>query len=94
MAHRKAGGTSRVLKDSNPQYLGIKVNHGQAVKAGGAIVRQRGTKFVAGKNVKKAGDDTLFAVVPGTVQMTKKRKTTFAGKIVYRTLVDVIPNEE
>ena len=90
MAHRKAGGTSRVLRDSNAQYLGIKVNHGQAVKAGGAIVRQRGSKFVAGDNVKKAKDDTLFAKVAGRVKMTKKRKTTFTGEIVKRILVDVI----
>ena len=90
MAHRKAGGTSRVLKDSNPQYLGIKVNHGQVAKAGGAIVRQRGSKFIAGQNVKKAKDDTLFAKVAGRVKMTKKRKTTFTGKVVKRTLVDVV----
>ena len=92
MAHRKAGGTSRVLKDSNPQYLGIKVTNGQRVKAGGAIVRQRGTKFIAGKNTKLAKDDTIFAKVAGVVKITSKRKTTFTGKVVKRKLIDV--NEE
>jgi len=90
MAHRKAGGTSRVLRDSNPKYLGIKTNHGQKIKPGVIIIRQRGTKFIAGKNVGQGKDDTLFAKEEGTVNISTKRKTMFTGKVVKRKLVDIL----
>ncbi|MCK5589210.1 MAG: 50S ribosomal protein L27 [Candidatus Pacebacteria bacterium] len=90
MAHRKAGGTSRNLKDSNPKYLGIKINDGQKTMVGSAIVRQRGTKFVAGKNVGLSKDHTLFAKKEGMVKMTDKKKITFTGKVVKRKLVEVL----
>ncbi len=78
MAHKKAGGSTRNGRDSNPQYLGVKRFGGQAVLAGTIIVRQRGTKIHPGKNVGKGGDDTLFALVDGLVEFqdfrgTKKR---------------------
>ena len=80
MAHKKAGGSTRNGRDSNPQYLGVKRFGGQAVRAGTIIVRQRGTKIHPGKNVGKGGDDTLFALIDGTVVFedfrgSKKRVT-------------------
>ena len=67
MAHKKGQGSSRNGRDSNPQYRGIKVYGGQAVKAGSIIVRQCGTPFKPGKNVGMGKDYTIFALIPGTV---------------------------
>lgn len=67
MAHKKAGGSSRNGRDSNPSRLGVKRFGGEDVRAGGIIVRQRGTKFHPGRNVKRGGDDTLFAIADGVV---------------------------
>ena len=68
MAHKKAGGSSRNGRDSESKRLGIKRSDGQAVLAGNILVRQRGTKFHPGKNVRRATDDTLFCVVDGIVR--------------------------
>ena len=73
MAHKKGQGSSRNGRDSNPQYLGVKRFGGESVSAGCIIVRQRGTKFHPGINVKKGGDDTLFAVAEGKVKFETKR---------------------
>ncbi len=73
MAHKKGQGSSRNGRDSNPQYLGVKRYGGENVLAGTIIVRQRGTKFHPGQNVKKAGDDTLFAAIDGKVKFETKR---------------------
>lgn len=67
MAHKKGQGSSKNGRESNSQRLGVKVFGGSFVKAGGIIVRQRGTKFHPGKNVKRGRDDTLFSLVEGTV---------------------------
>ena len=67
MAHKKAGGSTRNGRDSNPQFLGVKRFGGQSVSAGTILVRQRGTKIHPGNNVGKGGDDTLFALIDGTV---------------------------
>jgi large subunit ribosomal protein L27 len=67
MAHKKGLGSSRNGRDSNPQYLGVKRFGGETVTAGSILVRQRGTKFHPGANVAKGKDDTLFALVDGTV---------------------------
>jgi len=75
MAHKKAGGSTRNGRDSNPQHLGVKRFGGQAVLAGTIIVRQRGTKIHPGKNVGKGGDDTLFALVDGLVEFQNFRGT-------------------
>jgi large subunit ribosomal protein L27 len=74
MAHKKGVGSSRNGRDSNPQYLGVKTFGGQNVTAGSIIVRQRGTKFHPGKNVKRASDDSLFAMVDGVVKFEHKDK--------------------
>ena len=73
MAHKKGQGSSRNGRDSNPQYLGVKAAGGQKISAGSIIVRQRGTKFHPGLNVKKGKDDTLFATIDGYVKFETKR---------------------
>ena len=89
MAHRKAGGSAKNLKDSNPKYLGIKLSDGQKAKKGQVIVRQRGTKFIAGQGVDTGKDHTLFAIADGTVSYKNKRKISFNGSKVVRKLVEV-----
>lgn len=91
MAHRKAGGSAKNLSDSQPKYLGVKRADGQSVKTGQVIVRQRGTKIEAGKNVKVGTDHTLFAMAEGTVSFRSKRKTKFNGQTATKKVVDVVP---
>lgn len=90
MSTKKSGGSAKNLKDSQPQYLGIKRTDGQAVKTGEIIVRQRGTKVEAGKNVKIAKDHTIFAMVNGTVSFREMRKMRFDGKTLKKKAVDVV----
>lgn len=73
MAHKKGQGSTRNGRDSNPQYLGVKRFGGEKVIAGNIIIRQRGTKFHPGVNVKKGSDDTLFAIADGVVKFEVKR---------------------
>ncbi len=73
MAHKKGVGSSRNGRDSAGRRLGVKVYGGQLAKAGNIIVRQRGTKFSPGENVKIGGDDTLFATAEGKVLFTKHK---------------------
>ena len=89
MAHTKAGGTARNLRDSNPKYLGVKLSAGASARPGMVIVRQRGTKIEAGKNVKVGKDHTLFAVATGTVSFRDRRKTNFDGRVVTKKVADV-----
>ena len=77
MAKTKAAGATKLGRDSQPKYLGIKLFQGEKAKVGSIIVRQRGTKFFPGKNVKRGGDDTLFALKEGLVHFTTKRKIGF-----------------
>ncbi|MBD8526558.1 50S ribosomal protein L27 [Pseudomarimonas arenosa] len=72
MAHKKAGGSTRNGRDSNPKYLGVKIFGGQAVEAGNIIVRQRGTQFHPGSGVGLGRDHTLFALVDGQVEFSVK----------------------
>ena len=72
MAHKKAGGSTRNGRDSNPKYLGVKKYGGEAVVAGNILVRQRGTKFHAGTNVEMGRDHTLFATADGEVKFSVK----------------------
>jgi large subunit ribosomal protein L27 len=78
MAHKKGGGSTQNGRDSNPKYLGVKRFGGQVVTAGSIIVRQRGTRIHAGDNVGRGGDDTLFALVDGTVNFRTSGKRKFA----------------
>lgn len=80
MAHRKAGGSTKNVGDSQPKYLGVKKHDGEVVSAGNIIVRQRGTRVVAGNNVRMGRDHTLFAEKAGKVKFASKRKTHFDGK--------------
>ncbi len=90
MATKKSGGSSKNLRDSQPKYLGVKLGDGQTVKLGQVIVRQRGTKIEAGRNVRVAKDHTLFAMTDGKVNFRKARKTRFDGQKVTKNTVDVI----
>jgi large subunit ribosomal protein L27 len=72
MAHKKAGGSTRNGRDSNPKYLGVKRYGGESVLAGNIIVRQRGTRFHAGENVGIGRDHTLFALKDGKVKFQRK----------------------
>ena len=74
MAHKKAGGSTRNGRDSNPKYLGVKRYGGQLIQAGTIIVRQRGTKFHAGRNVGIGKDHTLFSLIDGIVAFEKRGK--------------------
>jgi large subunit ribosomal protein L27 len=74
MAHKKAGGSSRNGRDSNAQRLGVKRFGGQPVTAGSILVRQRGTKFHPGRNVKRANDDSLFALIDGVVMFERLKR--------------------
>jgi large subunit ribosomal protein L27 len=72
MAHKKGQGSVRNGRESNSQRLGIKLYAGAAVRAGGIIVRQRGTKFHPGRNVGRAKDDTLFALTDGIIRFDRQ----------------------
>ncbi len=90
MAHRKAGGTAKNLRDSNPQYLGVKLYDGEKAQRGSIIIRQRGTVTMAGANVGMGKDHTLFALKDGTVKVGTRRKTSFDGKSTVKKVVNVI----
>ncbi len=89
MATRKAGGSTALGRDSISKRLGVKIYGNQAVSIGNIIIRQRGTQFHPGKNVKRGEDDTLFAMVNGFVEFQAKKVKDFTGKIVSRTFVNV-----
>ena len=83
MAHKKAGGSTNNGRDSVSKRLGVKKFAGEFVRAGNILVRQRGTKFHAGKNVMRGGDDTLFAITSGRVRFEKKG-------VLHRQCVNII----
>ncbi|MFH1894681.1 MAG: 50S ribosomal protein L27 [Patescibacteria group bacterium] len=80
MAETKTGGRSRMGKDARPKYLGVKISDGQVAEPGNIIVRQRGTKFVAGKNIRKGRDDTLYAAKAGKVFFVAKNKIGYDSR--------------
>lgn len=90
MASTKAGGSAKNLTDSNPKYLGVKLADGASARPGMVIVRQRGTKIEAGKNVRVGSDHTLFAIASGKVSFRTRRKTSFTGRIMQKKVADVI----
>ena len=89
MAHKKAGGTAKNLTKSNPQYLGVKLYAGEKARTGNVIVRQRGTVFLAGRNVAIGKDHTLYAAKDGTVSFKDRRKTRYDGRMRVRKEVNV-----
>jgi len=84
MAHKKGVGSSRHGRDSNPRYLGVKRYGGEPIRAGGIVVRQRGTRIHPGRNVGRGKDDTLFALIDGVVKFERMRA---------RNVVSVYPAE-
>ncbi|HDY75999.1 MAG TPA: 50S ribosomal protein L27 [Candidatus Marinimicrobia bacterium] len=83
MAHKKGVGSSRNGRDSNSKHLGVKVSDGQTILSGGIILKQRGTKFHPGTNVKRSGDDSLYATADGIVKFIKKgRDKKFVNVVV------------
>jgi large subunit ribosomal protein L27 len=93
MAHTKAGGTAKNLRDSAGQRLGVKRFGGQFVRSGGIVVRQRGTRMEAGEGVGVGVDHTLFALRDGIVSFSTRQVQKFTGRKVRRTIVTVAPQE-
>ncbi len=89
MATKKAAGSAKNLRDSNPKYLGTKIGDGQKAQIGSIIVRQRGSVILAGKNVRMGRDHTLYAVKDGIVKFGTKRKATFDNRTVTKNIVHV-----
>ncbi len=90
MSHVKAGGSTKNLTDSKPKFLGVKLTDGQKAQIGSIIVRQRGTKILAGENVQIGKDHTLFSEKVGIVKFGEKRKKGFNGKFKKLKIVSVI----
>jgi len=89
MATKKAGGSAKNLTDSNPKYLGIKMYDGESASVGSVLVRQRGTRILAGKNVGTGTDHTLFALKNGKVKYGTKRKHGFNNRTLVKKTVSV-----
>ena len=90
MATKKAGGSAKNLRDSNPKHLGTKLYSGEIAKIGSIVARQRGTKIIAGKNVGIGKDHTLFALKNGKVNFRNTKKIHFNNKKINKKIVDVI----
>ena len=90
MATKKAGGTAKNLTDVNPQYLGAKLYGGERAYPGSVIVRQRGTRILAGKNVETGKDHTLYSVAEGIVSYRNKRKIHFDNTVMKKQIVDIL----
>jgi large subunit ribosomal protein L27 len=94
MAHIKAGGSTKLGRDSQGQRLGTKKYAGEKVKIGNIIIRQRGSKIRPGLNTRIGKDDTIYAVTDGIVKFTERHITTFAGGRRWTKFADVIPHEK
>ena len=90
MATTKSAGSTRLGRDSASQRLGVKLFDGQLAQPGNVLIRQRGTKFLAGKNVKIGKDDTLYSMASGKVEFSNKRITNFNGKTRQAKVVNVL----
>lgn len=90
MAHTKSVGTSKNLRDSASKRLGVKKHDGQTVEPGQIIIRQRGSKYIAGLNVKIGADDTIYAMKNGKVKFKSSKKIRFDGARRYTKIVNVI----
>ena len=94
MSKTKQGGSSRLGRDSAAQRLGIKLYAGEKAKTGMIIVRQRGTRYLPGKNVKRGSDDTLFALCDGVVSFTTRKKKLFDGSQRLAKTVNVVTSKK
>jgi large subunit ribosomal protein L27 len=90
MAHKKAGGSTSNVRDSQGQRLGVKLYAGERAKTGNIIVRQRGTRIRPGLNVRRGKDDTLFAVADGIVKFTVRRVLSYTGKFKHVRFANVM----
>ena len=90
MAHTKAKSSAKNTRDSIGRRLGVKRQDGEKVRPGDIIVRQRGTKFYPGTNVRRGRDDTLYAVGIGIVKFKKRKKVSFDGSKKYTKIVSVL----
>lgn len=93
MSHTKAGGSSRNGRDSQSKRLGVKRSGGQTVQVGDIIIRQRGSKFIAGSHVGIGKDHTLFALQPGLVEFKTVQKQAFTGTKQRKSLVSVVASD-
>mgnify|MGYP001613249539 CR=1 FL=1 len=91
MAHTKSGGSTALGRDSQSKRLGVKRFGGQVVRAGEVLLRQRGTKFRAGANVRRGADDTLYAAVPGKIVFQTRTVIRWNGKRHQRKILTVVP---
>ena len=89
MSKTKSSGTTTLGRDSRPKYLGVKLSGGEKAKPGDIIVRQRGSKFVPGNNVRKGKDDTLYSIAKGIVKFTTKKFKKFDGNRKIKKVVSV-----
>jgi large subunit ribosomal protein L27 len=94
MAHKKAAGSTSLGRESESKRLGVKLSDGQVAKTGSIIIRQRGTKYRVGKNVKRGGDDTLFSMINGYVKFNTKKVLKYDGTLSYCKVVSVLPEKE
>jgi large subunit ribosomal protein L27 len=94
VAHKKAGGSTSLGRDSVSKRLGVKVFGGQKVTAGGIIVRQKGERYEAGENVGVGNDYTIYAAKSGEVKFAKKAIKSFSGSKKEKTVVNVIAEEK
>lgn len=90
MAHKKAGGSTSLGRDSVSKRLGVKIFGGQKVQIGNIIVRQHGSKFRAGSNVRMGADSTLYAVKDGVVKFSTKKIKRFNGSLQKTRIVNVL----
>lgn len=90
MAHKKAAGSAKNLRDSNPQYRGLKLFGGQTATAGNVILRQQGNKYEIGTNTYLGNDFTIHAKIDGIVKFTKKKVKKFNGRKYIKTFVSVV----
>ncbi|MDP3883217.1 MAG: 50S ribosomal protein L27 [Candidatus Staskawiczbacteria bacterium] len=91
MSKTKQGGSSKLGRDSMAQRLGVKAYAGETVKVGMIIIRQRGSKYLTGKNVKRGSDDTIYAMKDGIVKFGSKTKKLFDGSRRTAKIVSVEP---
>lgn len=91
MAKTKAAGSTKLGRDSISKRLGVKLYAGELAKAGNVLVRQRGTRFIPGANVRRGADDTLYAVKDGKVLFQTIRKTRFDGKQRIAKMINIKP---
>ncbi|MDR2541160.1 MAG: bL27 family ribosomal protein [Candidatus Peribacteria bacterium] len=93
MAHKKAAGSAKNLRDSQPKYRGVKLFGGQKALAGNIIIRQKGSQYVAGQNTYLGADFTIHATIDGVVSFKKKNFKRFDGRTYLKTVVEIIPAE-